>query len=823
MVSTGAKGSTVNQSQVSCALGQQALEGRRVPRLSSGRTLPSFAPYDPNPRADGFIMDRFLTGIRPQEYYFHCMAGREGLVDTAVKTSRSGYLQRCLVKHLEELKVCYDSTVRNGEGSVVQFLYGEDGLDPTKATYLDCSSRTLEYMARNHDALSLRNSGLPDASIDLAAKDAEMVEAISNEGISPPPIEEGSFVKARKLRVGSRWIRGAFCQGWFDAVVVKRHKNAKFDLKYLKDGKIVKNVPMFVDLGRREGDTPTAETTCALIKSAVPDPILSGGSRQDGCSRRLGSSGACVSEKVAGAVAEAIKTDDKLQEAMKNTGLSESEFCRLVAAKYGSALCAPGEAVGSIAAQSVGEPSTQMTLNTFHLAGSGANVTLGIPRLREIIMTASKELKTPTMSVPLQPSVSDKEAIRMTRNFTKLTLMELIASYKGIQVVTTLKQSGSSWERAYHVTLTLHPAERIKEAFGLKLSDIAKVVTETFMPKLGEIMKRELRKSAKKGEANAIDVHGAEKTEYMVLDDDKSEEAVAMEVDELEEDEDADDEAAGEEDGVNAARLGRTEEMTSYGDMDDEDKAAATSTSDPVAALFDDEAEEDEDDENDESPPASQTRNDSDFGAFVGGNTVKIDNERNALVLAPLTVNPTSRPLLMVGLVERAATSTLVRSKRNIQQAYINDETKERGRCFQTAGVNFAEIWKLDPSKVKHNMLASNDIWAICCAYGVEAARLNIVEQIRSVFGAYGISVDPRHLSLIADYMTFEGGYKAMNRIGMNDCNSPFLQMSFETTANFMLDAALGQQTEHLLSPSANIVLGRPIRHGTGAFDLIAK
>ena len=77
MVTTGAKGSIVNQSQISCALGQQALEGRRVPRLASGRTLPSFAPYDPSPRADGFIMDRFLTGIRPQEYYFHCMAGRE--------------------------------------------------------------------------------------------------------------------------------------------------------------------------------------------------------------------------------------------------------------------------------------------------------------------------------------------------------------------------------------------------------------------------------------------------------------------------------------------------------------------------------------------------------------------------------------------------------------------------------------------------------------------------------------------------------------------------------------------------------------------------
>jgi DNA-directed RNA polymerase I subunit RPA1 len=106
MTSTGAKGSIVNQSQVSCLLGQQALEGRRVPRMSSGRTLPSFAPFDPNPRADGFVTDRFLTGIRPQEYYFHCMAGREGLVDTAVKTSRSGYLQRCLVKHLEVRSRC---------------------------------------------------------------------------------------------------------------------------------------------------------------------------------------------------------------------------------------------------------------------------------------------------------------------------------------------------------------------------------------------------------------------------------------------------------------------------------------------------------------------------------------------------------------------------------------------------------------------------------------------------------------------------------------------------------------------------------------------
>jgi len=117
----------------------------------------------------------------------------------------------------------------------------------------------------------------------------------------------------------------------------------------------------------------------------------------------------------------------------------------------------------------------------------------------------------------------------------------------------------------------------------------------------------------------------------------------------------------------------------------------------------------------------------------------------------------------------------------------------------------------------------SNDTWAIRSAYGVEAARSNIVEQIRSVFGAYGIEVDSRHLTLIADYMTYEGGYKAMNRIGMEEMSSTLLQMSFETTAHFLTKAALEGTKDNLESPSANIVLGRPIRHGTGAFDLLVK
>ena len=84
MVQTGAKGSMVNHSQISCLLGQQELEGHRVPVMVSGKSLPSFPAFDARPRAGGFISDRFLTGIRPQDYFFHCMSGREGLVRSAL-------------------------------------------------------------------------------------------------------------------------------------------------------------------------------------------------------------------------------------------------------------------------------------------------------------------------------------------------------------------------------------------------------------------------------------------------------------------------------------------------------------------------------------------------------------------------------------------------------------------------------------------------------------------------------------------------------------------------------------------------------------------
>jgi DNA-directed RNA polymerase beta' subunit len=182
MTLSGAKGSAVNARQISCALGQQELEGRRVPVMVSGKTLPSFKAFETKAIAGGYVASRFLTGIKPQEFYFHCMAGREGLIDTAVKTSRSGYLQRCLIKHLEGLRVHYDNTVRSSDNSIYQFYYGGDGLDVTKQKHL----QQFAFIAQNSISIARRlNPAVVSSVMDQKTAPAYMKKVLKKSAERP--------------------------------------------------------------------------------------------------------------------------------------------------------------------------------------------------------------------------------------------------------------------------------------------------------------------------------------------------------------------------------------------------------------------------------------------------------------------------------------------------------------------------------------------------------------------------------------------------------------------------------------------------------------
>lgn len=133
MAKTGARGKILNITQMAAMLGQQSIRGKRLYRGYRGRVLSHFKPNDLGARARGFVVNSYKSGLTPQEYFFHAMGGREGLVDTAVRTAQSGYMQRRLINALQDLKVDYDGTVRDPTGIIVQFRYGEDGIDPMRS------------------------------------------------------------------------------------------------------------------------------------------------------------------------------------------------------------------------------------------------------------------------------------------------------------------------------------------------------------------------------------------------------------------------------------------------------------------------------------------------------------------------------------------------------------------------------------------------------------------------------------------------------------------------------------------------------------------
>ncbi|CAM6103694.1 unnamed protein product [Calypogeia fissa] len=128
MVTTGSKGSFINISQMIACVGLQNVEGKRIPYGFVDHTLPHFTKDDYGPESRGFVENLYLKDLTPQEF-FHAMGGQEGLIDTVVKTSKIGYIQRRLVKAMEDATCKYDGTVRNSLGDVIQFLYGEDGMD----------------------------------------------------------------------------------------------------------------------------------------------------------------------------------------------------------------------------------------------------------------------------------------------------------------------------------------------------------------------------------------------------------------------------------------------------------------------------------------------------------------------------------------------------------------------------------------------------------------------------------------------------------------------------------------------------------------------
>ena len=310
MASTGARGSTLNIGQMTAALGQQSIRGKRINKGYHNRSLPHFRTNDTNPDAKGFVKSNYRDGLSPLEFFFHAMGGREGLVDTAVRTQQSGYMQRRLINALEHLKIEYDQTVRDPHGNIIQYLYGEDGVDPAKSDHGEA---------------------------------VNISRLIESESV----VDDGKKATENEIK----------------DIIEKYAENLNVRLRSTLE------TALFENRLSKEGIEKVLKRAVDLIERAMTEP---------------------------------------------------------------------GEAVGVVTAQSIGEPGTQMTLRTFHFAGvKERNVTLGLPRLIELV-DARKKPVTPTMDIFLDKAhrISREKALDVAREIIFTRVSDLVektdTDYSGI-------------------------------------------------------------------------------------------------------------------------------------------------------------------------------------------------------------------------------------------------------------------------------------------------------------------------------------------------------------------------------------------------------
>jgi DNA-directed RNA polymerase III subunit RPC1 len=362
MAKSGSKGSVLNVAQMIALVGQQIISGERVPDGFQDRSLPHFHKNARQPPSKGFVKNSFYNGLLPTEFLFHAISGREGLVDTAVKTAETGYMSRRLMKSLEDLSTQYDNTVRTSSGSVVQFQFGADNLDPVD---MEGKAVPVNFVRTwNHAA----NITWSNYELSLNAED---IRRLARDTLNK--------VRATYQRYGL--ARGELLR--YDDTsdyAIDEHEGAR---------RFLDAVESFVEIlaSKNESVRKRLEISTPKMDSADDSPSDA---------HRI--SGMALVDRVAKVSASTL-----------------TKFINLCLSKYETARVEPGHAVGAVGAQSIGEPGTQMTLKTFHFAGvaSGMSVTQGVPRIKEII-NASKLISTPVIICPLLNS-TQAEAARIVK------------------------------------------------------------------------------------------------------------------------------------------------------------------------------------------------------------------------------------------------------------------------------------------------------------------------------------------------------------------------------------------------------------------------
>ena len=761
MVNAGSKGQDINISQMTSCLGQQAIDGKRIPYGFDSRTLPHFTKYDDSPDARGFVESSFISGLRPEELFFHAMAGRIGLIDTAVKTSTTGYIQRRLIKGLEDLKVGYDMTVRNNKERIVQFAYGDDGVDTVR----------------------VENQSLPLVSMTLDEIYAHYYVSTSDDkdGVLMTVFTKTAVTRMKKsikeLDMKTKY--------YTDMMIEKRDEIVKNVFK-MRDNRNVHLPVCFIHI------INNVQGMQHITKNSMVDitPLDVYDMIED-------------NYKILEGLYYAPPTE--LFKAMYYYYLSPKELLVIkrfnkkaltvlletITLMYKRALVAPGEMVGMIAAQSIGEPTTQLTLNTFHSAGvaSKSNVTRGVPRIEEIL-SLSENPKNPSLTIYMKKDEElDKEFVR-----DKIPSIEL----------TILKEIVDSVEICFDPDDMSTLIEQDKDIMS-QYFEFEKMVDEC-MSSTTEQMNKSLAASAVLAgslEESAAAAQGLGGAAAMS--------AVAGATVAPQPEASATGSAPNEKSKwIIRMTMDREAMLDRKISMDDVHFALKTIYIDEVTCMY-------ADYNSDNLVFRLRLNNIITNSKKKNTNSLSLDQSDQIYILKNFQDNMLNNIVLrgVKGLSKvllRKITDSVVK----IDSAYTKKETW----VLDTTGTNLITALSLDYIDVTRTI--SNDIQEIYRVLGIEAARVAILTELSEVMEFDNTYINYHHLIMLADRMTASAKMVSIFRHGINnDDIGPIAKASFEETPEMFLKAARHAELDEMRGVSANVMCGQEGYFGTSCFQVL--
>jgi len=335
MAQAGSKGKDINITQMMACVGQQNVDGKRIPLGFLNRTLPHFTQFDDSPGARGFVESSFVNGLSPIELFFHAMGGRIGLIDTAVKTSTTGYIQRQLIKALEDQCICQDMTIRNNQGKIIQYRYGDTGMDTTKVEkqFFPIMEMTLENIYAHYQP--------PDDAVFEKTLAHLFLRAALNRYKKQKEIwsERAHTLTKDLLEIRPNIVKNIFkskmdkmlyCPVNFSAII-----NNVVGQQSLGANSLVDLTPL-----EMLEKIDTCYHNLNLIRCSPPFPLFQ-------------------------TLYYYFLSPNILLFQKRFNSKSLDILLAQITLMYKRAIVSPGEMVGMVAAQSIGEPTTQMTLNSF--------------------------------------------------------------------------------------------------------------------------------------------------------------------------------------------------------------------------------------------------------------------------------------------------------------------------------------------------------------------------------------------------------------------------------------------------------------------------